>query len=98
METEKFVRTNGAEMPLTGEAPAPVDLMPITAVTRRSPSIGKLVEALAQAQLEFTPVSKDQDNPYYHSKYADLSTVIAATRSALAKHSLVVVQHSSVDV
>ena len=53
---------------------------------RRSDSTAKLDEALAKATLEFTEVLKENENPFYKSKYADLSAVLAATRSALAKH------------
>jgi ERF superfamily len=57
-----------------------------------SPTIGQLAQALASAQLEFAAVVKDSDNPYYSSKYADLSTVIGATQPALAKNGLVIIQ------
>jgi hypothetical protein len=58
----------------------------------QSEQINELVKALAEAQLEFEPVHKDSDNPYYSSKYADLATVIKATQPALAKRGLVVLQ------
>src|SRR5690242_17681889 len=70
----------------------------IRTVVRRSQKIGELVAALAKAQLEFTPVVKDQRNPYYNSWYADLNSVIDATRPALARNGLVILQQSSVDV
>lgn len=57
-----------------------------------SPTIGKLAEALAKATLEFGPVIKATENPFYKSQYADLSTLIDATRKPLAKHGLVVTQ------
>lgn len=59
---------------------------------RRSDNIGKLTVALTQAQMEFKPIVKETENPYYRSKYADLATLIEATREALAKHGLAVVQ------
>jgi hypothetical protein len=59
---------------------------------RMSGSIGKLVEALAKAQLKFDPVLKNSDNPAYRSKYADLATVIDATRPHLASEGLAIVQ------
>lgn len=70
----------------------------IRTVVRRSQKIGELVAALAKAQLEYTSIVKDQKNPYYGSWYADLSSVIDATRPALAKNGLVILQQSSVDV
>lgn len=57
-----------------------------------SETIGKVMDALRQAQLEFDPVLKDTRNPLYNSKYAELSGVIAATQPALAKNNLVVSQ------
>lgn len=60
--------------------------------TRTSAEIGELVGALAAAQLEFGEIKKNSANPYYKSKYADLSSVIAATQKSLAQHGLVVMQ------
>lgn len=57
-----------------------------------SPEIGALAAALAKAQLSFDPLLKDTDNPYYRSKYADLSSVIKATQKHLAANGLVVIQ------
>jgi len=59
---------------------------------RRSESIAALAEALAKAQLEFLPIAKDTNNPYYNKKYADLAALINATRPALGKHGLSVIQ------
>lgn len=59
---------------------------------RHSANIGKLTEALAKASLEFLPIKKETENPYFRSQYADLSTLIAATRDALSKSGLVVIQ------
>src|SRR5581483_8979658 len=59
---------------------------------RHSPTIGKLTEALAKAEQEFGEVVKDTKNPFYKSNYADLSTLIKATRPALSKHGLAVIQ------
>ena len=57
-----------------------------------SPTIGKLVESLAKAQLKFDKVLKDSDNPAFRSKYADLATVIEATRAHLASEGLSIIQ------
>lgn len=59
---------------------------------RHSPTIGKLTEALAKANLSFEAIKKETENPYFKSQYADLSTLIAATRGALSKNGLVVIQ------
>ena len=63
----------------------------------RSSTIGKLIEALAKAQMEFDPVKKENSNPFFKSKYADLSTVLGATQKQLAKYGLVVIQEPIVN-
>lgn len=80
----------------TIEAIAPVSLEPVYEVTH-SPTIGKLVLALAKAQLNFKAVLKQNENEAFKrggrvSKYADLATYIDATQEALAKEELVVLQ------
>jgi ERF superfamily len=74
--------------------PKPVEPPHALTVTR-SVGIGKLVEALCKAQLEFAPVVKANINPQFKSKYADLATIIQATMPALAKNGLVVIQSPS---
>jgi hypothetical protein len=59
---------------------------------RHSQTIGKLVEALSVAVRKFNPIKKETENPYFKSQYADLSTLIAATRDALSESGLVVIQ------
>ena len=41
----------------------------------QSDSITELMGALNRAQLAMVPAKKDSENPFFHSKYADLSTV-----------------------
>ena len=57
-----------------------------------SPTIGALAAALAKAQGVFDPAVKDAANPFFKSKYCDLSGAIKATRDALASNGLAVVQ------
>lgn len=59
---------------------------------KRSDNIGTLVGALAAAQLDFGEIQKNRENTYNHTWYADLADVIAATRPALAKNGLVIIQ------
>jgi hypothetical protein len=59
---------------------------------RRSDNIGDLAAALAAAQGEFQAVPKTADNPFFHSKYADLPSVVLAASPILAKHGLSVSQ------
>ena len=54
--------------------------------------IGKLVEALAKAQLEFEPVLFDKTNPHFKNKYATLSSLEKATKEALANQGICILQ------
>jgi hypothetical protein len=57
-----------------------------------SATIGKLAEALASAQAEMGPAKKNATNPHFRSTYADLASLHDASRAALGKHGLAVVQ------
>lgn len=45
-----------------------------------SESIGSLAKAIALAQLELKPVKKEQENPFFKSRYADLASVWEALK------------------
>lgn len=62
---------------------------------KTSETIGELAEALAKAQGLVTGASKDAENPFFHSKYADLASIYAACRKALTDNALSVVQAPS---
>lgn len=62
-----------------------------------SASIGKLSASLAKAQGQFEAVLKQAENPYFKSEYADLATVIKATRRALSDNGIALVQSPQVD-
>lgn len=57
-----------------------------------SEQINELAAALAKAQAEMEGATKDSDNPFFKSKYADLQSVWAACRKALTKNGLAVAQ------
>ena len=59
---------------------------------RKSQEIEKLAEALAAAQGKFKPVERNQTNTFHGYKYADLQSVIEATREALTEHGLALTQ------
>lgn len=68
----------------------------------KSESIAKLTEALSKAQGEFGPVKKNCVNPAFRSNgksgaYADLQSVIDATRPALTKNGLAIIQLTTND-
>jgi hypothetical protein len=57
-----------------------------------SEEIGELAKALSSAQGEFDIAGKNAVNPFFKSNYADFESVIKASRPALSKHGLSVVQ------
>lgn len=57
-----------------------------------SADTAKLDEVLAKAQGEIEAASKDSKNPAFKSRYADLTSIWAAARPALAKHGISLTQ------
>lgn len=64
---------------------------------QQSEQVGELFGALAKAQSKYKPVLKQNVNPFFKSKYADLGSVIDATKDALSANGLSVMQFPSVD-
>lgn len=58
----------------------------------QSQSIVKLVGALIKAQSDIRVVEKGAENPFFHSKYADLPAIFKEYQRVFLKHGLVVVQ------
>lgn len=58
----------------------------------QSDQLNELSAALAKAQGEMQGASKDSENPFFKSNYADLASVWAACRGPLSKNGLSVVQ------
>ena len=58
----------------------------------QSPQLDQLFTALAKAQGEMSAAAKDCANPFFKSRYADLSSVWTACREPLSKHGLSVLQ------
>ena len=59
-----------------------------------STTIGEIGKAIAAAQAEMEPASKNSTNPFFKSKYADLAEVSKAIKP-LAKHGVAYVQDVS---
>lgn len=59
---------------------------------QKSETIGKLAEALSKAQGVMEGAKKDSSNPYFKSKYSDLSSVWDACRKPLSENGLSVSQ------
>jgi len=55
---------------------------------KQSDSIGSLCKALVLAQGEMGGAVKDSANPFFKSKYADLTSVVKAIKEPFAKHGL----------
>jgi len=58
----------------------------------QSEQVNELYTALSKCQGEIRPALKDAANPFFKSKYADLSSVWEACRDALTKNGLCVTQ------
>lgn len=62
----------------------------------QSPTISALCAALAKAQGAMEPAIKDKENPYFRSRYADLTGIWESIRKPLADNELSVVQTTRV--
>jgi len=58
----------------------------------KSESIKELSAALVKAQTSLEGVTKDKNNPFFKSKYADLSSVVGALKDPLTKNGLAYTQ------
>jgi hypothetical protein len=58
----------------------------------QSENINELAAALAEAQGEMVLAKKTSDNPYFKSKYADLSEVVETLKPVFPKHGLSYIQ------
>jgi len=57
--------------------------------------IKDLTAAMVKVQAAIKPAAKKSENPFFHSKYADLTEVWNACRDALTKNGLAVIQTTS---
>lgn len=80
----------------TGEVVEPL-ISPQIFGFKTSITIGKIALSLAKAQAQFAKVTKDTQNPFYKSRYADLATVIDATRKPLSDNGIAVIQSPQLD-
>lgn len=56
-----------------------------------------LYGALSQAQADMPNATLNRENPYFKSKYADLSSIREATLPSLTKHGLGILQYTKVE-
>jgi hypothetical protein len=59
-----------------------------------SATVAELAKALCKAQGKMKHAIKDANNPFFRSKYADLASVVEASRPALVENGLSVVQYT----
>ena len=90
-----YAKPNGA---IHEDPPAEVHFEEVRQTVRRSDDVKELVVALIKAQMEFAPVIKDAENEAYtrgqkKSRYATLAAAVEATRPALNKNGLTIIQH-----
>ena len=62
----------------------------------RSFETNELMASLAKAQGEMKIAGKDSNNPYFKSRYADLASIVEASRPSLTKHGLSVMQQITI--
>ena len=63
-----------------------------------SGTISELAKALCKAQGKMKHAIKDANNPFFKSKYADLASVVDASRPALVENGLSIVQYTEGNV
>lgn len=66
--------------------------IPVEEDSSESQSLDKLYAALSKAQLEMLPAKTGNSNPFFKSKYADLASIVKASRKALGTNGLAVIQ------
>lgn len=63
---------------------------------KTSESTKDIDKAILDIQSEMDSVSKDKENPFFHSKYADLNSVWSVLQPLLSKNGLIVLQPLSI--
>ena len=58
-----------------------------------SEKINELAGAMLKVQAEISPAIKDRENPFAKARYATLNSVVEASREALLKHGIWLVQY-----
>jgi hypothetical protein len=62
---------------------------------KTSETITKILGSLLKVKSEMGKVSKSANNPFFHSKYADLNTYLSVVEPLFEKHGLVMLQPST---
>lgn len=64
---------------------------------RTSENVTEIFKALGIAQAAFTTVAKENENPFFKSKYADFTSIVEMLRPILGKNGLSFVQMPSLE-
>lgn len=92
MDTQELLRIQDMINDLLKKIQAMSDSKIVSPEANSSLEIKELAAALAKAQQEFDVASENKNNPYFKSAYADLMSVVQASRPALTKNGLSVMQ------
>src|SRR5581483_8527262 len=71
---------------------------PVVSVLRHSESIATIAVALVRAQGRFPIVLRESTNEQFNSMFADMASLVKATRKPLIKNGIVVLQAPSLNV
>jgi hypothetical protein len=67
-------------------------LKKIDSKPHRSEELKDLFTALSKAQAEMETAELSSENPFFKTRYADLAAIVKASRPALTKHGLCIIQ------
>jgi hypothetical protein len=92
METIELIKIQDMINDLSKKIQAMTDSKIVQAEPNSSAEIKELATALAKAQADYNVAGENKNNPYFKSAYADLMSVVQASRPALTKNGLSVMQ------
>lgn len=92
METIELIQIQTKIDDLRKTIESMVESKKIQPVPCRSSEIKDLAVSLAKAQSEMSVANLNKGNPYFKSRYADLMSIVEASRPCLTKHGLSVTQ------
>lgn len=93
METLEFVKIQTMLEDLYNRVQMLAEVKNVQPEAYCSAEIHDIATALAKAQGEFKVAELNKKNPYFKSSYADLESIVQASRPALTKNGLAVIQN-----
>jgi hypothetical protein len=92
MDTIELIKIQDMINDLYKKIQAMTDSKIVQPESHSSADIKELATALAKAQAEFEVAAENKSNPFFKSAYADLMSVVQASRPSLTKNGLSVMQ------